>query len=111
MRNPYRGVVPFAGDIALHCTTNAMCAIEDEVGQPFTVFARGLNTEHFTRDVRLFVQALASRPLTPEEAGHLIDQVGHQATLAAVVDAINAALPTPDKADGEGGDGATADPT
>lgn len=109
MANPQRGSVALqAGDRAytLSLSVNAMCELEDAIGQPISQIAEQLNRAESVRlsTVRALVWA-ALRDHHPEttlaQAGELMSAVGVPAVMEKIGEAFQLAFP-------DGGEGAPA---
>lgn len=99
MSNPHRGEVALpAGDATytLVYTTNAVCALEEDLGQSLAEIVNGMGRLKVMRAV-LWAGLLERHQLgKPEDAGPIMDAAGVPAVVEAVNRAISSAFPPPD---------------
>lgn len=95
MANPLRGEV-MLGSVKLRFTINAICEFEGRTGKAFLDVANELGDTPSIVTLREFIWlgGKSSYPeMTIEAAGDLMDEVGFDATLKALGDALRAAFP------------------
>lgn len=99
MTNAVKGTVHLeAGGrmYTLALTTNALCALEDRLGQPFTeIFADIGSMGLVTFRAVMWAALIEHHALSETEAGALIDAVGMPIAAQAVFEAVQIAFPAP----------------
>jgi len=107
MANPHRGEVAVetnGASYTLRFSTNAICELEDHMGEPINVIAARLgNAEQVGLKMAraLFWAALRDnhREVTLPQAGELIDALGAGAAMEKVGEAFRAAFPPANEQD------------
>ena len=86
--NPLRGEAAL-GDYTLLVNFNGWCSLEGETGNKVPQLLQGLQEGLGFAELRTWVRVFVTTPMTEEQAGELIGEVGLEPSLKALDKAVN----------------------
>lgn len=94
--NPMRGEAPL-GENKLVLTFNTACALEQETGRNILDLAAQMEFGFGLADLRQWVRILLDKPMTLEETGDWLGEVGIEAATLALGEVFKQFFPAPKK--------------
>ena len=94
--NPLRGEAAL-GDYTLLVNFNGWCSLEGETGNQVPQLLQGLQEGLSFSELRTWVRVFISEPMSEEEAGEFIQEVGLELTLKALGKAVDGFFSAPAK--------------